>query len=182
VADHPITREDALRNVASFDLAKLRAGQLAGVDLDRLSFLRESVHSLPLESGSVDVTTSVAFLEHLPRMDGVAEELARVTRRGGMGIHVIDATDHLRYWRPEVHPLAFLAVEPGAELVHDSNRLRPVEFVPVFERHGFEVLSLMTYQTAAVDEALRRTFVAPWRSMSVEDLRVGQARIVIRKK
>jgi SAM-dependent methyltransferase len=140
------------------------------------------VHSLPLESGSVDVTTSVAFLEHLPRMDDVAEELARITRPGGMGIHVIDGTDHHRYGQEGIHPLGFLAVEPGAEMVHESNRLRPVEFLPLFERHGFEVLSLAPYETAPVDEELRQTFVDPWRSMSLDDLRLSQARIVIRKK
>jgi hypothetical protein len=99
-----------------------------------------------------------------------------------MGIHVIDGTDHDRYWRAGIHPLGFLAIEPGVEIVHESNRLRPVEFVPLFERHGFEVLSFAPFETAPVDEELRRTFVNPWRSMSLEDLRAIQAKIVIRKK
>src|SRR6185436_1504955 len=108
VGTHPITATRVLENLASFDLGKLREGDAAGIDPDRLHYLRESVFKTSLRDGEVDVVLSNAFLEHLPRMDEAVAEMARITKKGGFGLHNLDATDHRSYEHHEVHPLAFL--------------------------------------------------------------------------
>ena len=181
VGNCQISAEQILRNIASFDLAKLRAGDRAGIDPSRLSHRRESVHALGLADAEVDLIVSNAFFEHIPSVEEAIMELARVTRPGGMGIHVVDGSDHRRYHNNKVHPLQFLTENHSGSLVHGSNRLRPAEFVTLFERHGFEMIEMQCFERAEVGEDLRRRLVEPFQSMSADHLAVVISKIVVRR-
>ncbi len=182
VQDYPITREQMLRNIASFDLGKLSRGETGGVDESRLCYRREAVHELSLSDGEADVIISVAFLEHIADIDAAIAEMARVTRPGGMGVHIIDCTDHRRYPDPSVHPLAFLEIETDEELVHDNcNRLRPSAFVAAFEANGFEVVNAHPMMTIELTEAERARFAMPYRDMPLDELSVVMTRLVVRR-
>ena len=137
---------------------------------------------MSLDDGEVDVVISNAFLEHIDRVDDVLAELARITRPGGFGIHVLDATDHRIYGNARIHPLEFLRDQSGREIVEGSNRLRPATFVKRFEAHGFEVVDVFVQQRVAVDDPLRRSFAEPFRSMTNEELAPTNARISVRRR
>jgi|GEM_PF-1603378 len=181
VRDYPITREQVLRNIASFDLARLRVGDPLGLDSTRLHYLRESVYKLSLTDGEADLVISNAFFEHLPHVEDAIVELARITRRGGLGIHIIDGSDHRRYDNRQCHPLEFLTETSTEPMLYGSNRIRPREFESLFNRHGFEVLSFIPFESVDVTPELRERCVEPFRSMPDEALTVPIAKLVVRR-
>jgi SAM-dependent methyltransferase len=182
VGDHPVQVAQLLKNIASFDLPKLCAGDRTGIDPAKLVYRRESVHALSLQTAEADLVVSNAFLEHIPGVEAAIAELARVTRPGGMGVHVIDCSDHRRYHEPQIHPLEFLAESHEGPLAHGSNRFRPAEFAMLFERHGFEVLRVESFQQATVTEDLRARLVAPFQTMPEEMLMNTIAKLVVRRR
>lgn len=191
VGEHQIEREEILRNLAGFDLAKLYGGDEAGIDKDRLVYALSPAEDMPIATGVLDLVMSNAFLEHVQNLGDVLAEFARVTRPGGVGVHVVDATDHRRYYDPTVHPLDYLKEEmsddactlsaPGGVTV-PMNRRRPSELKALFQGAGFEVVGYEPFTTTEVNEELRSCFVEPYRSMALEDLRVLMARIVVRRR
>ena len=172
VRSFPITREQVAAHLAAtrFDLAKLFAGDASGVDRGRLDLRQESAARLGFGDGEVDLCCSSTFLEHVPDVDAVIAETARVTKRGGRGVHIIDTVDHRSYLDPNVRPLQFLEMKTADPLVFGCNRMRPQSFGPVFERHGFEVRRTHEWRRHEVDAATRAKFVEPYRSMACEDL------------
>ncbi|MEO8368875.1 MAG: tetratricopeptide repeat protein [Candidatus Solibacter sp.] len=181
VGEHPVRISRLLSNIESFDLAKLRAGDRTGIDPAKLVYRRESVHALSLQTAEADLIVSNAFFEHIPGVEAAIAELARVTRPGGMGVHVIDCTDHRRYHDPQVHPLQFLTESHEETLAHGSNRLRPAEFAKLFELKGFEVIKVESFQQATVPAEFRDRFVAPYRSMPEDMLVDTIVKLVVRR-
>jgi SAM-dependent methyltransferase len=181
VGDYPITRQQVLQNISSFDLAKLNAGDTSGIDIERLYYCQDPMEALSLRDGEADLVISNATLEHIEDVAATIEEMARITRKGGFGIHNIDAADHHRYWDPTCHPLEFLT-SPGDEpLVHSSNRIRPAEFCALFECHGFEIVEFTPYETVAVDATFRERLIEPFRAMPDEVLTIIGAKLVVRR-
>lgn len=181
IGDYSITREQMLQNIASFDLSRLHSSDVLGLDAERLSYRRESVQALSLLDGEVDYMISNAFFEHVPRIEDAIVELARVTRTGGIGVHTIDGSDHRRYDNPACHPLEFLTEASKELIVHGSNRIRPLQFAPMFEKHGFEVIAIEPFERVDFTLELRNRFVEPYRSMTDEMLAVTIAKIVVRR-
>jgi SAM-dependent methyltransferase len=181
LGDYLITPEQVLKNIASFDLARLRAGDPLGLDPARLTYMRESVHGLSLAKGEADLVVSNAFFEHITLVDDAIAEVSRITRKGGIGVHTIDGSDHRRYDNPACHPLELLTEADNEPLVHGSNRIRPLEFASVFERHGFEVISCEPFESVEVTAELRSRLVEPFRSMTNEALTVAIAKFVVRR-
>lgn len=180
VGDYPITRAEIERNLAGFDLQKLREGWEDGLDPTRIRLLQESAESLSIEASSIDVIMSNSFLEHVEVPDSILREMARITAPGGLGIHNIDGVDHASYADPLCHPLEFLRVEqPG--MVNDSNRIRVHEFRGLFERHGFETLQINPVRRIPIDKATHQSFASPWREMQREWLEVAMGVIVVRR-
>jgi SAM-dependent methyltransferase len=177
-----LTREQVFAGFSGFDLMKLWQGDPAGIDSERLVLKRESAEHLSLPDGEADLTYSVSFLEHVANPTAVVQELARVTRLGGVGVHTIDGQDHGIYSDRGVHALDFLRVPGGDALVRGCNRLRPTEFPAVFEAGGFEVLSFEPHQRIPVTEELRQSFEQPFRSMPREALEVVSAGIRVRRR
>lgn len=181
VGGYPITRDEILKHIASFDLGKLNAGDPSGMDTNRLSYRREPLNRLPFPNAEADIVMSNAVLEHISQVEEVIAEMARVTRKGGVGIHTIDGSDHRRYSNPACHPLELLTVADGSDLVHGSNRIRPAEFGSLFQKHGFEVLLFTPFETVRIDAPMRKRFVEPFRSMSSESLAVTIGNLVVRR-
>jgi len=184
VKGFPITRAQVAAHLAAtrFDLAKLFEGNASGVDRDRLDLRQESVTRLGLGDGEVDLCCSTSFLEHVDDVEAAVAEMARITKRGGRGAHSIDGIDHRSYVDPKVHALEFLEDAGKGPIVHICNRIRPRSFVPIFERHGFEVSRFLEWRRQEVGAAMRARFVEPFRSMSVEDLECSGATIWVRRR
>jgi SAM-dependent methyltransferase len=184
VADFPITREQVARHLAAthFDLARLFAGDPGGIDRSRLEFRQESATRLGFGDGEVDLCCSTCFLEHVDDADAIIAEMARITRRGGLGSHSVDGVDHRSYFSADVRALEFLEIPTADKIVHGTNRLRPRSFVPIFERHGFEVQRIFEWRREEVDAAKREKFVEPFRSMALEDLACVGATLWVRRR
>ncbi len=182
IGDYPIERERLLQNVASFDLAKLRGGDPSGIDRVRLSHRRETAQAVSLADGEADFVISNSFLEHVTDVDDAIAEMARIMPPGAFGVHNIDGSDHRRYENPTCHPLEFLSEPTDQPLVHGSNRIRPMDFRGLFERHGFAVIAFVPFESVDVSEALRGRFVEPFRSMATDVLTVPMAKVVVRRR
>jgi SAM-dependent methyltransferase len=177
-----ITARDFLDNLVGFDLNKLSKGETSGMHASRLGYRAESVYELTVPPAAADVVVSNAFLEHVPDAEKAVEAIARITKPGGYGVHIIDAVDHWSYGDPTAGPLDFLKVDPAKPLVNGCNRVRPKEFVAIFEKHGFEVLHASYSNVVALTEDERSTFAHPWSSMPIEDLAPTVVNVVVRLK
>jgi SAM-dependent methyltransferase len=184
VHDYPVTRQDVLRNFESmsFDLAKLREGDPQGLDPDRLELRRDAIEHLSLADGEADLVISNAVFEHLADVDVAVAELARVTKPRGLGVHLVDTSDHARYGDGSVHPLHFLRMQTRERMVNGSNRLRLFQIAEAFARHGFEVLQVRRDFTVAVTRELRSGFVEPFRSMPLSQLEVLTGVVLVRRR
>lgn len=182
VNDYPITREEILANISSFQLDALLKGKEKGLDSQKLVYLPESLFNNSIPDQTADVLITVSVLEHLPDIDASVQEIARITKTGGYGLHNIDGIDHEYYRDSNIHPLEFLRVETEENFVGVCNRIRPLEFVDIFEKNGFEVLEIRPYNKMEITQDLRNSFVEPFRSMSQELLEVTQAYFLVRKK
>jgi SAM-dependent methyltransferase len=174
--------EDLFSNLNGFQLPLLAAGDPAGIAPLRLIHRIESVHSLSLPNDAADVVFSVSLLEHLDRVEDALESLRRITKPGGLGVHVVDFVDHGIYSNAGVSPFEFLTVQSAESLVHGSNRIRCDEFCALFEQHGFVVsrVDRWAHLPAPTDEE-RAKFVEPYRSMSQANLSTTGARIFARR-
>ena len=176
------TRQQVLAALDGFDLPKLWLGDPAGIDGSRLRLIHGSAERLPMAQGEVDYCSSVSFLEHVPDVDAVLDEMARVMRSGGIAVHSIDGIDHATYGDASHGPLDFLREPAHLQLVFGCNRLRPSEFVARFERAGFEVLAFEEHRRVEVDDRMRMGFAEPWRSMPKQTLEVVQGCIRARRR
>jgi len=179
--DYPITSEQILKNLSSFKDELLSQGDYKGLDSDKLIYLKESLINNSIPDETADVTNSVSVLEHLTDLDLSMQEIRRLTKIGGYGLHNIDGIDHEYYQDSSIHPLEFLKVETDSEIVGVCNRIRPLSFVEIFERNGFEVLEIRPYGKIGVSDELRDFFAEPFRSMSQEFLEVTQAYFLVKR-
>jgi SAM-dependent methyltransferase len=176
-----VRRDTILAHVADFDLARMAAGDPAGIP-SRLRFLKRSVADTGLPPAGADVLVSNSLMEHLPDVPAALAEWARITAPGGYGMHVIDVTDHRHYTHPEVHPLEFLTVDDPQPIVYASNRLRLPDFVPLFEAAGFELIELEQLGHTPLSDSIRDRLVAPWSHRPHEQLEYRFGRFLVRKR
>jgi SAM-dependent methyltransferase len=179
--NYPISRREVLANLDGFDLARLQQGDPAGLDAARAALLQRPIEDTGLGAGEVDVVVSNSVFEHLPDLDATLAEFARITRRGGFGIHGIDTIDHRWYGEPHLHPLEFLTIDSADPIVFGCNRVRLVEFPEIFRRHGFEVVEHWVHRGTAVTPDLRARLREPWRSMTDEALELTWADVLLRR-
>lgn len=177
-----LQRADVERHFAGFDLIRLWLGDPGGIDQERLHLHQRSADATGLPDASVDFTYSVSFLEHVDDPAAVAAELARITRPGGCGVHSIDGKDHRVYGDAAAHALDFLAAPAEEPLVHGCNRMRPHEFIPLFERHGMEVVDLAIEERIEVDGERRRAYAPRFRAMTDEQLGAVAGTIFLRRR
>ncbi len=175
-----ITPHEVVNNLYGFDLNKLSRGSVSGIPESRLSYRSESVYEMTVPKASVDVVVSSSFLEHVPDVDGAVAAIAGITKPGGYGVHVIDTIDHWAYGLSEIGPLDFLTIDSDEPLIHGCNRLRPKEFIAIFEKHGFEILFTRYGNPVSLTDDQRSAFIPPWSSMPVEDLKPTAINIAVR--
>lgn len=180
--DHAIDARRILDNLAGFDLARLELGDADAIDRRRLAFHQRPIEDSGLETSSVDLVVSNSVFEHLPDVDAVLAELARITRSGGHGVHGIDTVDHRWYGDPSLHPYEFLTIDSNERIVHGCNRLRLFEYRPLFERHGFEILDHQVVQKLEIPAAFRARMLEPWRSQPDEWLEHSWAYVLVRRR
>lgn len=178
----PVDVADIARRLTAFDFRRIEAGDRSGVPAERLEHRLESTADLGLSDGEADLVTSVSLLEHVDDLDTTLASLKRITAVGGRGHHVVDFVDHRLYGGTVSDPLAFLRETSTGPLLHGSNRLRLGQLREAFERHDFTVERVQPCRTDPVTEADRASFVEPFRSMSLEDLRVTCARVFVRRR
>ena len=181
-ADIRGTPREILARVETFDLAKLADGDADGLDLDRLQFIQAPLEACGIPPESVDVVTSNSVFEHLADPEEVTAELARRMRSGGLAVHAIDGFDHRFYQDETVHPLAMLREETDEPLVYGCNRIRPLAFAEMFERHGLEVRDVLESYRVPLDEPQIASFAPPFRDVPLEHLEVARARFYLRKR
>ncbi len=119
--------------------------ELSGVPVEheRYVLLRYDGYTMPFPDASFDVVMSNAVLEHVEDMPRLVQELARVTRPGGISYHLWHNYYSLSggHVAPEVytaHPWGHLR---GIYTQEGLNRLRPEEVVEAFTR-AFRVEAL----------------------------------------
>lgn len=135
----------------------------------------ENIHEVP--DSSVDVTYSNATFEHLTDPARAIQELARVTRPGGLGFHQIDFRDHRNFERP----LEYLTISPqNSELQLKrmawtfGNGVRSTEFEAMFRAAGFRIVQFDPNLLADEEylAALQPRLQPKYKTMPPEALRV----------
>lgn len=120
---------------------------------------------LALEPGEVDIVSSRAVLEHIPRqvLEAILAEFARILVPGrGVMCHIVDNSDHWAHIDKRLSMVNFLkysdrrwklfAVNP----LDYMNRLRHSEYVALFRKAGFDLLLDASQPDSAALEALAR--------------------------
>ncbi|MCR9244941.1 MAG: class I SAM-dependent methyltransferase [bacterium] len=179
LGNFPIAGEEVRRNLRRFDIRAVDQARREALADCGLEFRNTSAEATGIEDGTVDGICSASFLEHVPDLDSVLAETARITRRGGLGSHRIDGVDHRSYGQPGIGPLDFLQEESDAPIVFSCNRIRPTEMPAKFEQHGFEVRDFAVLHREPVTAEQRAEFVEPYRSMTLDDLAILGARISV---
>jgi SAM-dependent methyltransferase len=123
---------------------ELMAAISGGHEATSLRLLQEQAESVKsIADESVDFVFSNAVLEHVADIHAVTQELARITKPGGWGVHQIDWRDHRDFSRPLEHLVMeekeFQEMAP--KLAYDfGNRVRMIEFCSHFEASGFTLV------------------------------------------
>lgn len=128
---------------------------------------------------SIDFVISRTVLEHIAPKD-LADLLAALRPKlvpDGLMVHVIDNSDHLEHSDKSVSKINFLTwTERKHALVNvlmkgGENRLRHHEYLHIFERAGFRVIS-ETMKIHELTRAIAKTLplTAPYSSMSADQL------------
>ena len=133
-----LTRPDAYQ---SFEAGLRQAGlyYLAPCDCRNLS---------QLESGSIDIVTSRAVLEHIPGpiIDQILAESYRLLAPGGLCCHFVDTSDHWQHNDPAITRVNFLRFSEftyrltSINKLNYHNRFRHPDYVQRLQAAGFALL------------------------------------------
>jgi SAM-dependent methyltransferase len=142
-----------------------------------------------IEDESIDVVFSNAVLEHIVSPPRSFQQLARVTRKGGLGFHQVDFRDH----RDMSRPLEFLLMkdaEFGLEFEDRhgecGNRWRHWEYLDLFSQVGFELINFSPNIFAdeiylqSFTPRIRRT-ASRHRNVSADELRIVSGLITVKR-
>ena len=66
-------------------------------------------------------------------------------------------------------------------MYRNSNRIRPLEFAPIFEKHGFQVQQFIPMRKIELTGEQIAAFAEPWCSMTRDVLEVVSATVVTRR-
>ncbi|MFT7462066.1 MAG: 2-polyprenyl-3-methyl-5-hydroxy-6-metoxy-1,4-benzoquinol methylase [Pseudohongiellaceae bacterium] len=117
---------------------------------------------LEVDDDSFDIVVSNAVFEHVENVPVAWENLARITRPGGFGIHQVDFRDHRDFSRPlEYMTLSSKKFQKLFSDVHGEcgNRWRPSAMGVEIDKAGFDILEYddnMQADEAYLDDVLPR--------------------------
>ncbi|MDD5197541.1 MAG: methyltransferase domain-containing protein [Candidatus Gracilibacteria bacterium] len=143
--------------------------------------LKYNEQGIQCTNESIDVVFSNAVYEHVSNPAESIQDLARITRKGGIGIHQIDYRDHIF----DQKSLFFLTVPKFLfDLLFKNcggwtNLKRHSFFREAFIKNGFEILEEIPQSEYS------REHIAKYReklSLSLEDLSTSSGCFVVRKK
>lgn len=146
-------------------------------------YLKEGLCSLQqIPSKSVDFIFSNSVLQHIKKSEFIEEirELRRILKDGAISSHRVDLKDMLG---GSLNQLRFSSDTWETRLFTTSgfytNRLRCFEILEIFEREGFEVLSLVSrkWETPPIP---RQQLAAEFRTISDEELCIQGFDLVLR--
>jgi SAM-dependent methyltransferase len=183
----------APEDFSGFDPAPLRNCQsLGGFDPSWIMHRQTSIEDFSLAGAEgFDITCSQAVLEHVGDPEAALGNLYRVTRPGGMGVHVIDFRDH----RDFAAPLEFLLLDnhgfeaalEGRDPYWFGNPLRFEGWLQLWQKAGFRAIE-HAIDTPTVDEPYLRRFVprlrrcpSRYRDTPEEDLMPLGARFIVHR-
>ncbi len=110
-----------------------------------------------LGDGTVDYHLSTNVLEHVPvgDLERILAEAQRLLSSSGMLVHRVDCSDHFSHSDPSITAINFLRFSEAEWASWASNRfgyhnrLRAVDYPPLFERAGLRVL----HEQPEIDDA-----------------------------
>eukprot|EP00930_Biecheleria_cincta_P050137 TRINITY_DN35312_c0_g1_i1.p1 TRINITY_DN35312_c0_g1~~TRINITY_DN35312_c0_g1_i1.p1 ORF type:complete len:483 (+),score=57.27 TRINITY_DN35312_c0_g1_i1:124-1572(+) len=146
-----------------FDLELAGAyGKHCGQGVPGVSELRTTFEQLEgVPDNSVDVSYSLAVLEHISDPGACFKALARVHRPGSLTCHQVDLRDHTNFTKPwEFFLMSDKEFEDKtfkSSFGHPyfGNRVRMSEFVEAARSHGFELVHVTKNHEPATAEGLR---------------------------
>ena len=151
-----------------------------------------SLEKITVPHESVDLVLSNSVFEHLYDVNLAFYHLSRITKPGGLGIHMVDFRDHRDLSRPLEYLLLSekeFAREFEESLGQYGNRYRPHEMQEFLELAGFEVREFRDPDIFTDEEylteflrRLRKTRKSRYRDCPVENLRVLTGRFITVKK
>ena len=151
----------------------------------------EAAEELKAPSEAFDLVLSAAVGEHFYDITSAFREMARITRPGGIGLHVIDLRDHRDFSRP-LEYLLMTDEDFWKEFVlrhaECANRYRAQEFLNVCRQVGFHVIShegKSSFDAEYLDDfipRLRRGANQRYRSLAVADLQPSTVLIKLQKQ
>jgi SAM-dependent methyltransferase len=129
-----------------------------------------------LPNNSIDCAVSVETLEHIPKNDiaAILKELHRILRPDGLALMQIDYGDHYKGFDRSISSFNFLTYSedewaPFQSRFQYVNRLRHSEYLELFRKAGFQVMSDRPDRRPAEPEIMKR--LAPcFQKFSQEDL------------
>jgi SAM-dependent methyltransferase len=181
VAESAIPPQQILNNLKGFDLGKLRCGDVDGINHQRLDYRKESVLGMSFADGYADMVCSSAFLEHVPQLDVVIAELARISKSGAVHVHNLDFNDHGIYDNTAASPITFLTHSPESAFVRTCNRYRQSQLLTAFASQGFELRDAKVYERYEPCPEELAMLVGPFARLPTEDLVTMRAVYTFRK-
>jgi SAM-dependent methyltransferase len=139
-------------------------------------------------AGSVDLISSHAVLEHVPRTKllSLLRAMRRLLRPEGLTIHFIDHMDHWHHFDPGIGPLNFLKFPGWWWMVLNSpishqNRLRSAQHLALVREAGFGVTHLESrVDPQALEDARRLHLDREFRSFTPDELAITSTFLVAR--
>ena len=120
-----------------------------------------------LSDGSVDVVFSNSVMEHVPGQDiaRMMDESRRILRDGGVVMHCVNCGDHYAYFDRTITQINYLRYSDREWAFWNNrflyqNRLRPVDFIQLAEKSGFEIVLLKIQPRAELLEKLPQMAIA----------------------
>jgi cyclopropane fatty-acyl-phospholipid synthase-like methyltransferase len=177
-----ISETEMLRRARTFDLARLRGGQLEGA-LDRTACeyrvcdLRAVIEE---HESAFDVILSNAVMEHVSPFEEFAALFFRAMTPGGIMFHVVDFVDHRWYLGQAPTRFEYLREGGGTDLF-GVNHLRCSQMDQIFRSAGFHQELVDRCGQMDVPEDIIQNLKPEYQTLPASDLRTIQAVMVYRK-
>ena len=157
MAEHRRLLESTYSEVVAQSVLGERLDLLARLQSDPRKFLKEAniqylapadASDTSLPANSIDFHISVATLEHIPKdvIRGILEEAGRILVDKGVGVHLIDPSDHFQHQDASITKINFLRFPEQEWLRIAGNRfaycsrLRVSDYLALFDELEFDVV------------------------------------------
>ena len=174
-----IGRKDFIRRILSFDLKKLRDGDLhGGIANTGLRHMVGDIREVLTEGEGVDIIVSNTVLEHIEELKEISVFFHKILSGTGTMIHNVDFTDHRVYSDSSKNKWSFMTIDGGDSI--GINKLRYSDIEKIFADAGFKVVD--SHKVIEMpDEEVRKKFRPEYSNLSDEDISTTFALMCIQK-